>query len=82
VSKGPGRVQRQIAAAFEAEPSRRFTIEELASAVYPGEAIERSHKVAVRRALKSVGPTIGLHTCRVGQLGKLGWRHVVGVASL
>ncbi len=46
MSRGPGRLQRGLIAAFQAEPDRRFTIEELAALVYPGEAFKRDHASA------------------------------------
>ena len=36
MSRGLGRVQRKIDDALKAEPSRRFTVEELAEIAYPG----------------------------------------------
>ena len=80
MSRGPGVVQRRITAAFKAEPARHFTVEELAFIAYPGAMIERSQLEAVRRALRTVGPKIGLHTSRAGRAGERGWRHVVGIS--
>jgi hypothetical protein len=79
MSRGRGIVQRRIIAAFDAEPSRRFSIEELASVVYPGKTIERSQREAVRRALQSIGPVIGVHRSRAGRLGTRGWHHIIGM---
>src|SRR4051812_21944990 len=36
MSKGPGRVERIIAAAFTANPTKVFTVEELTRLAYPG----------------------------------------------
>jgi hypothetical protein len=53
MSKGPGRVERAIIAAFKAEPDRAFTTEELALAVYAGlNRAEKKHRVAVLRAMR------------------------------
>ena len=51
MSRGPGRVQRAVRAALEAEPHRLFTVEELAGIAFPGERIEAKHRVSVLRAL-------------------------------
>ena len=74
MSKGPGRVQRAIMAAIEAEPGRRWTVEELAAAVYSGE-IGRAQTSAVRRAIA----LLGLQKCRVALPDTFGWRHVIGI---
>lgn len=78
MSRGLGRVQRCFAEAFEGQPSRRFTVEELAKLAFPGETIQRKHKEAVRRALKRLEPELGLHKYRAGFLRVSGWRHVIG----
>jgi hypothetical protein len=54
MSKGPGRVERIIEAVFAAEPDNAFTIEDLCDRVYPGEPIEKKHRVSVLRAAKQV----------------------------
>ncbi len=55
MSKGPGRVERAIEAAFEAEPDRAFTTEELVFQVYPGlNRCEKKHRVALLRAMKRI----------------------------
>jgi hypothetical protein len=54
VSKGPGRVERAIADVFEAEPDNAFTVEDLCDRVYPGEPVEKKHRVAVLRAAKNI----------------------------
>jgi len=51
---GPGRVERIIDAVFAAEPENAFTIEDLCDRVYPGEAIEKKHRVSVLRAAKKI----------------------------
>jgi hypothetical protein len=53
MSKGPGKIDRIIAAAFAAEPNNAFTMDELLRRVYPGiETFEKKHRVAVIRAAK------------------------------
>lgn len=78
MSRGLGRVQRCIVEAFESQPTRRFTVDELAALAYSGETIQRKHKEAVRRALKRLQPELGLHKYRAGFLRVSGWRHVIG----
>ncbi len=74
MSKGPGRVQRAIIAAFADEPARRFTTEELATCVF-GTAPTASHIETVRQALNK----LGLKKSRAGQRKTGGWHHVWGV---
>jgi hypothetical protein len=54
MSKGPGRVERAIAGVFEAEPDNAFTVEDLCDRAYPGELVEKKHRVAVLRAAKNI----------------------------
>jgi hypothetical protein len=55
VSKGPGRVEREIRAAFNADPDSAFTISELCCLIYPDdEFIEKKHNVAILRAARSL----------------------------
>lgn len=76
MSKGPGHVQRAIAAAFDAEPLRRLTTRELAALAYPGKDIERRHLAATNRAAAKVVPALAF--CRVGDRDRLGWRYLWG----
>ena len=76
MSRGPGRLQRELVAVFEADPARRFTIEELAALAYPGEVFKRDHAVCIRRALKTLP---GLVKGRRGERGG-GWRWRFGLA--
>lgn len=73
MSRGPGIVQHRLRAALEAEPARRFTVEELAALAYPGEEISRVRLSSVRRALSRF-PTV---RCRFGRMGERGWRHSI-----
>ena len=53
MSRGPGKVQRAIEAAFAATPDAIFVVEELVAIAYPGVVqIERKHRSAVVRAVK------------------------------
>jgi hypothetical protein len=55
MSRGPGWVERAIAAYFEAEPSRTFSTDELVEAIYHDvERVEKKHRVAVLRAADNV----------------------------
>src|SRR4051812_10913423 len=55
MSQGAGRVERAIIAAVQAEPDNAFTVADLCDRVYPGiNRIEKKHRVAVQRAMKSV----------------------------
>lgn len=55
MSRGPGRIERAIKAAFEAEPTRVFTTEYLCTHVYPSATtIEKKHRVSLIRAAKRV----------------------------
>ena len=55
MSRGPGRVERAIKAAFDAEPTRVFTTEYLCTHVYAGATkIEKKHRVSLIRAAKRV----------------------------
>jgi hypothetical protein len=50
MSKGPGTVQRAIAALIEAEPSGAWAYEELSGLIY-GTTVTRAQKSAIGRAL-------------------------------
>jgi hypothetical protein len=89
MSRGPGRIQRAIIAAFERCPKRSFTTDELVALAYPGvRRIEKKHRVAVLRAAWHVAPkywrvgltmsgTWGIGTGSpllfVNQLDEVGW---------
>src|SRR5258707_15595741 len=59
MSNGPGPVEQIIEAVFAAEPDNAFTIEDLCDRVYPGEPIEKKHRVSVLRAAKQVAKRRG-----------------------
>jgi hypothetical protein len=55
MSRGPGRIERAIIAAFAAEPDNAFTTDDLVERVYRGvNRIEKKHRVAVVRAAKNL----------------------------
>ena len=55
LSRGPGYVVRAIKAAFDAEPTRVFTVEDLYAHVYGRtNKIEKKHRVSLIRAAKRV----------------------------
>jgi hypothetical protein len=56
MSKGPGRVQRAIIAAFEADHGGAFTLTELCQRAYPGQHVETRHRLAVKRAADGLMP--------------------------
>jgi len=74
LSRGLGKVQCAIIAAFNDHPNRHFKIAELASLAYPGVAIEDKHCQSVRRAMIKVAPELGLTKCRASRSGERGWR--------
>jgi|EndMetStandDraft_8_1072994.scaffolds.fasta_scaffold564138_2 Fe2+ or Zn2+ uptake regulation protein len=74
MSKGPGKVQRAIIAAFEQEPSRRLTAAELAASIFADQPTA-SHIETVRQALSK----LGFKKSRCGHLKTGGWRYVWGV---
>ncbi len=80
MSRGQGIVQRRLIAAFQNEPTRHFTVEQLAEIAFPGEELDRKHAVSVRRALKNL-PGLDLHLCRSAKPRAHGWRYVVGLAG-
>jgi hypothetical protein len=60
MSRGPGYVQRAIAAYFEAEPDNAFLLSELCERIYPcSKRIEKKHRVAVARTAKLI-PTLAV----------------------
>jgi hypothetical protein len=68
MSRGPGRVERTIATIFaNAPPLTIVTMSDLVACVYPGEAVEKKHRVAILRAVKKVLP----HEWTMGRGGLL-----------
>lgn len=55
MSKGPGKIERAIAALFVAEPDDAFNVEDMADRVLPGiNRLEKKHRVTLIRAAKRV----------------------------
>ncbi|WP_440408689.1 hypothetical protein [Neorhizobium petrolearium] len=79
MSRGPGRIQREIMAALEADPHRRLTTAEIAAIVY-GDPVEDWHLETVSRSLRTLAPRLGLSKCRVAASGRFGWHHLWGRA--
>jgi hypothetical protein len=50
MSKGSGRIQRAIVAAFAADPDNAFTAGELCARAYPGVQVDKKHRVVVYQA--------------------------------
>lgn len=65
MSKGPGRVERAIEQAFNETKGDYFTTEELFEVVYPDAfSMERKHRVAIMRAVKTVCERTGWEIMR------------------
>jgi hypothetical protein len=70
MSRGPGRVQRAIEAAFRASPQAAFAVEELAALAYPGTGqIAKRHRVAVLRAADAAAGRMGLVAAALAKPG-------------
>jgi hypothetical protein len=55
MSRGHGKVQRAVLAAFAAEPDNAFLLSQLCEQAYPGcNRIEKKHRIAVARAAKAI----------------------------
>jgi hypothetical protein len=55
MSRGAGRIEREIRAAFAADPDNAFTTDELVWIAFPGVfPIEKKHRVSVLRAAKKL----------------------------
>jgi hypothetical protein len=54
MSRGTGRIERQIKALFVHDPKRIESTADLCRAIYGIEKVEKKHRVAVLRALKSI----------------------------
>jgi hypothetical protein len=72
MSRGPGRLERAIRAAFKAEPDNAFTIEDLCDRVFPGvNRVEKKHRVSVIRAAKRLAKhTANIDMFRGDMLGR------------
>jgi hypothetical protein len=75
MSKGPGNIQREIARILEADPDRAISVWELAMEIYgiaDNEDVEKKHRVAVLRAIRTMKLPDGWRSERT-------WRLDVGV---
>ena len=60
MSKGPGKIERIIEAAFKHLSDQAFSVEELAALAYPEiHIVEKRHRVAVLRAADKVAARLG-----------------------
>lgn len=73
MSTGPGRVQRTIAAAFEANPEKIFTSVQLAKLAYQTETPSRFQLKAIRRAADPIAE--GMGWVRRSIMGKVQYLH-------
>lgn len=59
MSRGPGKIEQAIEAAFRDHPNSTFNVSELARHAYPGvNRIEKKHRVAILRAADKVASRI------------------------
>lgn len=71
MSKGPGRIQRAIADAFDRDPDNALTIEDICTHAYPGiNRVEKKHRVAVIRAVRTLA--LGDHCFSLRMTRKVG----------
>jgi hypothetical protein len=81
MSKGAGRVERVIAAAFaNAAPMEVLTTEGLARLVYGVEQVEKKHRVAVLRAVKKMDIAIPVDGLR-GMASPTDWIEIRNAAN-
>jgi len=66
MSKGLGRIQRNIADAIKSHPDKTFTVASAAAFAYPGVMLEPKHLDVASRALNSLVPVLGLRKQRAG----------------
>jgi hypothetical protein len=70
MSKGPGRIERAIQAAFTRHPERSFSTDELGPIACPGlDRLEKKHRVAVARAAGNVMNRMPWGAYRAGGTG-------------
>lgn len=70
MSRGPGAIERAIEAAFTDNPSRTYSVEELAALAYPGvNRVERKHRVSVLRSADKAAARCGWQGWKAGRPG-------------
>ena len=57
MSRGPGRIERQLIEIFKKKPKETFSTEQLCSKVYRTKDVQKKHRVSVLRALKHMSAT-------------------------
>jgi hypothetical protein len=74
MSRGPGRIERELQRIFfAARLDNAFTTEELAERLYPGATIGKKHRVAIIRAARALSKRPGyedLHSWHGENLGR------------
>ena len=75
MSRGPGKRQRRIAEAIQADAYKRWTVLDAAVAAYPGEVLTEAMLDVASRALNRLIPIMELQKSREGLKGTLGWRY-------
>lgn len=76
MSRGPGRIQKAIAAALHAEPGWRFTANDMAVRIFPEDRIDQSKLSSIHRALNAMAADFGLTKINDGTQGYSGCRQV------
>jgi hypothetical protein len=70
MSRGPGRVQRAVEAAFRGNPAAAFAVEDLAALAYPQvKRVAKRHRVAVLRAADATAGRMGLVAAALAKPG-------------
>ncbi len=69
MSKGPGRIERAIEAAFKSNPDGYFSVPDLAHLIYERKEVTRSERVAIQRAAHRVAERLHWTTHRASKRG-------------
>lgn len=78
MSRGPGKLQRELGAIFDADPGARLTTTELAARLYGTDQPADWQRNTVARCLRYTATSLRLTKCRVALSDRLGWRHLWG----
>lgn len=76
MSRGPGRIHREIIAAFGEPGAPEYTVQQLAERIFSGVVVGKPQTDSVNRALNKLAPVLGLKRYRVGAAGQNGWHHL------